>query len=63
MVYVNVIQNGHLEYELGCDHRPVTVKKAVIGSKGGRKLTAECLSCKVFRDWSIINLQERNHIY
>ena len=33
-------------------HRPVIVKRAVIGSKGGWKL----LSCKVFHDWSIIKL-------
>ena len=24
--------------------------------------SAECLSCKVLSDWSIINLRERNHI-
>ena len=33
-------------------HRPVNVKRAVIGSKGGTIF----LSCKVFHDWSIINI-------
>ena len=37
-------------------HRPVIVKRAVIGSKGGRKLSTVFLSCKVFHDWSIIKL-------
>ena len=37
-------------------HRPVIVKRAVIGSKGGRKLSTIFLSCKVFHDWSIIKL-------
>ena len=37
-------------------HRPVIVKEAVIGSKGGRKLSTIFLSCKVFHDWSIIKL-------
>ena len=37
-------------------HRPVIVKKAVIGSKGGWKLSTIFLSCKVFHDWSIIKL-------
>ena len=31
-------------------------KRAVIGSKGGWKLSTIFLSCKVFHDWSIINL-------
>ena len=35
-------------------HRPVTVKRAVIGSKGGWKLSTIFLSCKVFHDWSKI---------
>ena len=37
-------------------HRPVNVKRAVIGSKGGWKLSTIFLSCKVFHDWSIIKL-------
>ena len=32
------------------------VERAVIGSKGGRKLNTIILSCKVFHDWSIIKL-------
>ena len=39
-------------------HRPVIVKRAVIGSKGGWKLSTIFLSCKVFRDWSIIKLRK-----
>ena len=37
-------------------HRPVIVKRAVIGSKGGWKLSTMFLSCKVFHDLSIIKL-------
>ena len=37
-------------------HRPVIVKRALIGSKGGWKLSTIFLSCKVFHDWSIIKL-------
>ena len=37
-------------------HRPVKVKRAVIGSKGGWKLSTIFLRCKVFHDWSIIKL-------
>ena len=37
-------------------HRPVNVKRAVIGSKGGWKLSTIFLSCNVFHDWSIIKL-------
>ena len=37
-------------------HRPVIVKRAVIGSKGGCKLSTIFLSYKVFHDWSIIKL-------
>ena len=37
-------------------HRPVIVKGAVIGSKGGWKLSTIFLSCKVFHDWSIIKV-------
>ena len=39
-------------------HRPVIVKRALIGSKGGWKLSTIFLSCKVFHDWSIIKLQK-----
>ena len=41
-------------------HRPVIVKKALIGSKGGWKLSTIFLSCKVFHDWSIIKLWKYN---
>ena len=44
----------YILYNLG--HRPVNVKRAVIGSKGGWKLSTIFLSCKVFHDWSIIKL-------
>ena len=37
-------------------HRPVIVKRALIGSKDGLKLTTIFLSCKVFHDWSILKL-------
>ena len=37
-------------------HRPVIVKRAVIGSEGGWKLSTIFLSCKVIHGWSIINL-------
>ena len=37
-------------------HRPVNVKRAVIGSKGGWKLSTIFLSCKAFHDWSIMKL-------
>ena len=36
--------------------RPVIVKRTVIGSKGGWKLSTIFLSCKVFHDWSMIKL-------
>ena len=36
--------------------RPVIVKRAEIGSKGGWKLSTIFLSCKVFYDWPIIKL-------
>ena len=39
-------------------HRPVIVKMALIGSKGGWKLSTIFLSCKVFHDWSIIKLRK-----
>ena len=37
-------------------HRPVIVKGAAIGSKGGWKLNTIFLSCKVFHDWPTIKL-------
>ena len=37
-------------------HRPVIVKRAVIGSKGGWKLSTIFSSCKVFYDWSFLKL-------
>ena len=37
-------------------HRPVIVKRAVIGSKGEWKLSTIFLSREVFHDWSIIKL-------
>ena len=37
-------------------------KRRVVGSKGGWKLST-ILSCKVFRDWSIIKLREINDMY
>ena len=39
-------------------HRPVIVKRAVIGSKGGWKPSTIFLSCKVFQDWSVIKLRK-----
>ena len=37
-------------------HRPVNVKRAVIGPKNGWKLSTIFLGCKVFHDWSIMKL-------
>ena len=37
-------------------HRPVNVKRAVVGSKVGLKISTIFLSCKVFHYWSIIKL-------
>ena len=47
LLYFNCFPDGH---------RPVIVKRAVIGSKDGWKLSTIFLSCKVFHDWSIIKL-------
>ena len=44
-------------------HRPVLVKRVVIGSKEVGGSSALYLSFKVFRDWSIINIWEENRIY
>ena len=38
------------------DEMATDVKRALIGSKGGWKLSTIFLSCKVFHDWSIIKL-------
>ena len=43
-------------------HRPVLVKRTVIGSKGGWKLSTIFLSCKVFHNWSIIKQQKYMHL-
>ena len=43
-----------LNFAIG--HRPVNVKRTVIGSKGGWKLSTIFLSCKVSHNWSIIKL-------
>ena len=45
-----------LKWVMALGHRPVNVKRAVIGSKGGWKLSTIFLGCKVFHDWSIIKL-------
>ena len=39
-------------------HRPVNVKRAVIGLKGGWKLSTIFLSCMVYNDWSIIKTRK-----
>ena len=51
--------NGKIHNASG--HRPVIVKRAVIGSKGRWKLSTIFLGCKVFCDWSMIKL--RNILY
>ena len=45
-----------VQWNGGLGHRPVIVKRAVIGSKSVWKLSTIFLSCKVFHDWSIIKL-------
>ena len=47
-------KDARLKWVLG--HRPVNVKRAVIGSKDGWKLSTIFLSCKVFHNWSKIKL-------
>ena len=47
-----------LVYAVG--HRPVIVKRAVIGSKGGWKLSTIFLSCKVFHE--LVNNKTRKYI-
>ena len=49
-----------VEHSVG--HRPVIVKRAVIGSKGRWNLSAIFLSSKVFHDWSIIKLGNIFHL-
>ena len=49
---------GMYMYKQTSGHRPVIVKRAVIGSKCGWKLSTIFLSCKVFHDWSIIKLRK-----
>ena len=44
----------YLKLVMSLGHRHVIVKRALIGSKGGWKLSTLFLSCKVFHDWSII---------
>ena len=39
-------------------HRPLIVKGVVIASQGGW-YSAQYLCCKVFHDWSMINIGER----
>ena len=51
-IHLLVIQ-GKIQYN---GHRPLIVKRAVIGSKGGWKLSTIFLSCEMFHDWSIIKL-------
>ena len=46
----------YLKWVMSFGHRPVIVKRAVIGSKGWWKLSTIFLSCKLFHDWSIIKL-------
>ena len=52
----------YLKWVVSLGHRPVNVKRAVIGSKGGWKLSTIFLSCKVFHDWSIIKLGNILHL-
>ena len=50
--------DGNFQLELNAiGHRPVIVKRAVIGSKGGWKLSRIFSSCKLFHKWSIIKLE------
>ena len=55
-MYNNANARSAIECFSSEGHRPVNVKRAVIGSKGGWKLSTIFLSCKVFYDWSIIKL-------
>ena len=48
----------YLKWVMSLGHRPVIVKRALIGSKCGWKLSIIFLSCKVFHDWSIIKLRK-----
>ena len=56
LYYFPIAQNTvNKTFQRCLGHRPVNVKKAVIGSKGG-KLSTIFLSCKVFHGRSIITL-------
>ena len=52
-----VLMVFYLKWVMSLGHRPVNVKRALIGSKGGWKLSTIFLSCKVFHDWSIMKLE------
>ena len=49
----------YLKCTMSLCHRPEIIKRAVIASKGGWKLSTIFFSCKVFNDWSIIKLQKK----
>ena len=57
MMYFIILYLSEKGWSLG--HIPVIVKRAGIGSKS---LTLN-LSCKMFRDWSMINIREIIHFY
>ena len=55
LYYFPIAQNTvNKTFQRCLGHRPVNVKRAVIGSKG--RLSTIFLSCKVFHDRSIIKL-------
>ena len=61
--YVLTLVGTLVRFEVGLyrmvkGHKHVIVKRAVIGSKGGWKLSTIFLSCKVFHDWSIMKLRK-----
>ena len=56
LYYYKAVHRAKCYEPFNIGHRPVNVKRAVIGSKGGWKLSTIFLSCKVFHDWSIIKL-------
>ena len=56
VIGVNIfLSKQYVLFGIAVGQRPVIVKRALIGSKGGWKLSTIFLSCKVFYDWSIIN--------
>ena len=56
LYYFPIAQNTvNKTFQRCLGHRPVNVKRAVFGIKGG-KLSTILLSCKVFHDRSIIKL-------